>query len=186
MYLCKLTATGCNLRHRKKTTFIKETQTNELRELQKFILIKCIFSGLILNVLSKCLSHLSVSFRAPLTKGIRFSISSKSPWLSARAAATSALSSSWRLGCLANSYNVHRSVIEVCNTTRSSPKNLDNSHTVPHTFNFFFLLTVSTPPAISSVTLALMSSMDSLSSMSRLARTPGYFFGLPASWRSFL
>lgn len=30
MYLCKFTATGCNLRHRKKTTFIKETQTNEL------------------------------------------------------------------------------------------------------------------------------------------------------------
>lgn len=79
MYLCKFTATGCNLRHRKKATFIKETQTNELRELQKFILIKCIFSGLILNVLNMCFSHLSVSFRAPLTKGIRFSISSKSP-----------------------------------------------------------------------------------------------------------
>lgn len=186
MYLCKFTATGCNLRHRKKTTFIKETQTNELRELQKFILIKCIFSGLILNVLNMCFSHLSVSFRALLTKGIRFSISSKSPWLSARAAATSALSSSWRLGCLANSYNVHRSVIEVCNTTRSSLKNLDNSHTVPHTLIFFFLLTVSTPPAISSVTLALMSSMDSLSSMSRLARTPGYFFGVFVSWCSFL
>lgn len=57
--------------------------------------------------------HLSVSFRAPLTKGIRFSISSMSPWLSARAAATSALNSSWRLGCLANSYNVHSNVIEV-------------------------------------------------------------------------
>ncbi|KAF3854855.1 hypothetical protein F7725_022910 [Dissostichus mawsoni] len=53
------------------------------------------------------------SFKAPLTNGMRFSISSMSPWLSARAAATSALSSSWRLGCLASSYNVHSSVIEV-------------------------------------------------------------------------
>lgn len=45
-----------------------------------------------------------------------------------------------------------------------------------------WVLTVSTPPAISSVTLALMSSMDILSSRSRLARTPGYFFEGPVSW----
>lgn len=42
-------------------------------------------------------------------------------------------------------------------------------------------LTVSTPPAISSVMLALMSSMDSLSSRSRLAKTPGYSFEGPVS-----
>lgn len=42
-------------------------------------------------------------------------------------------------------------------------------------------LTVSTPPAISSVMLALMSSMDSLSRRSRLAKTPGYFFEGPVS-----
>lgn len=58
--------------------------------------------------------YLKVSFKAPFTSGIRLSISIMSPWLPARAAATSALSSSWRLGCLASSYNVHSSVIEVC------------------------------------------------------------------------
>ncbi|TNN86906.1 hypothetical protein EYF80_002661 [Liparis tanakae] len=40
---------------------------------------------------------------------------------------------------------------------------------------------ISTPPAMSSVMLALMSSMDSLSSMSRLAKTPGYFFEVLSS-----
>lgn len=141
-------------------------------------------------ICDKQLLHLSVSFRAPLTRGIRFSISCRSPWLSARAAATSVLSSSWRLGCLANSYNVHSSVIEVCHTQAQIHiflKKLLGSNKIDEDGAFFsFLLTVSTPPAINSVTLALMSSMDSLSSMSRLARTPGYFFGLPVSCRSCL
>lgn len=129
--------------------------------------------------------YLSVSFKAPLTSGMCFSISSMSPWLSARAAATSDLSSSWRLGCLASSYKVHSRVMEVWKTRLKKKKKKLSGLLETNYFSSLFL-TVSTPPAISSVMLALMSSMDSLSSRSRLAKTPGYSFEGPVSWRKRL
>lgn len=135
-------------------------------------------------IIMPCFFHLSVSFRAPLTSGTCFSISIMSPWLAARAAATSALSSSCRLGCLASSYSVHSSVMDVWNKNWQQ-STLFKTHMDKFCQSHLFF-TVSTPPAISSVMLAFMSSMESLSSMSRLARTPGYFFWLPVSWRNCL
>ena len=72
--------------------------------------------GLAVLLQGQCLTgapYRRVSFRAPFSSGIRLSMPSRSPWLWARAAATSALSSSCRAGCLASSYRVHSRVMEV-------------------------------------------------------------------------
>lgn len=108
---------------------------------------------------------------AALSKRMVFSIFTLSPAASRLAARTSARSCSCTPGDRASSNMAHCSVMEVCNEAGSGAQHqqdlLPARQPCP-------LLTVSTPPAIISVTLALMSSRGSLSCMMRLQRMPMY------------